>query len=231
MWVWTTMYIAVVEFYLVSCTHIKSIPTTMLHLQREPLWYCTVSDAQTRKCTFIAVMAGTGPSNSPLSLSLSLWWTLTTVECYGMYVLVCVCLCMWCVYSYGYGVKSSWLVWLHLKWYYAMSQSTVVLCRWGLGPLCLYIWKFQFALSLSVIIHFWHHRMIAEVNMYVHLKVGWNWTTHMGDMSKSPILLVIVVLVLQFESHYLKNRKRYMSEVFYLSRVRWPDMHWSVKKL
>ena len=30
------------------------------------------------------------------------------------------------------------------------------------------------------------HRVIAKVNMYVHLKFGYNWTTNMGDMAKSP---------------------------------------------
>ena len=64
--------------------------------------------------------------------------------------------------------------------------------------------------------------MIAKVNMYVHLKFGENWTTNMGDNGKksiSAILLVVVVLVLQFESLYLKNRKRYRSEILYTSRV------------
>ena len=38
----------------------------------------------------------------------------------------------------------------------------------------------------------------------------------------SPILLVIViiVLVLKFESQYLKNRRRYRSEILYTSNVR-----------
>ena len=55
--------------------------------------------------------------------------------------------------------------------------------------------------------------MIAEMNMYVHLKFGYNWTTNTGRYGKksiSPILLV--VLILQIESQYLKNRKRYRSE-------------------
>ena len=42
-----------------------------------------------------------------------------------------------------------------------------------------------------------------------------------GKKSISPILLVVVVvvLVLQFESLYLKNRKRYRSEILYTSRI------------
>ena len=66
--------------------------------------------------------------------------------------------------------------------------------------------------------------MIAKVNMYVHLKVGENWTTNMGDMAKSLFLqflvIVVVVLVLQLEFLYLKNRKRNMSEILHTSRVR-----------
>ena len=44
-----------------------------------------------------------------------------------------------------------------------------------------------------------------------------------GKKSISPILFVVVVvviLVLQFESLYLKNCKRYRSEILYTSRVR-----------
>ena len=41
-----------------------------------------------------------------------------------------------------------------------------------------------------------------------------------GKKSISPILLVVVViLVLQFESLYLKNRKRYSSDILHTSRV------------
>ena len=60
--------------------------------------------------------------------------------------------------------------------------------------------------------------MITEVKLYVYLKFGWNWTANMGDMAISPIL-VVVVLVLQFESQYLKNHKRYRSEILHTSRV------------
>ena len=44
-----------------------------------------------------------------------------------------------------------------------------------------------------------------------------------GKKSISPILLllvvVVVVVLLQVESQYLKNRKRYRSEILYTSRV------------
>ena len=58
--------------------------------------------------------------------------------------------------------------------------------------------------------------------MYVYLKFGENWITNMGEMPKmsiSPILLLVVVVVLQFESLYLKNCKRYRSEILYTSWV------------
>ena len=43
--------------------------------------------------------------------------------------------------------------------------------------------------------------------MYVYLKYGVNWTTNMGDMAKKPypILVVVVVLVLQFESKTVRG--------------------------
>ena len=64
-------------------------------------------------------------------------------------------------------------MYMHTHTLIKISQSTVVHTLYiGLGPLCLYIQKFQFALSLSVIIHFWQNRMITEVNMYVYLKFG-----------------------------------------------------------
>ena len=54
----------------------------------------------------------------------------------------------------------------------------------------------------------------------------------MVDMAKSPFLLllvVVVVVVVQFQTLYLKNRKRYRSEIFYSSRVQYPDVQRSVK--
>ena len=55
--------------------------------------------------------------------------------------------------------------------------------------------------------------------MYVYLIFDENWTTNMENMAKSLFFLVIVILVLQFESQYLKNRKRYRSEILHTSRV------------
>ena len=57
----------------------------------------------------------------------------------------------------------------------------------------------------------------------VLLKFGENWTINMGDYGKKSIspVLVVVVLVLQFESQYLKNRK---SEILHTCRVRCPDV-------
>ena len=78
---------------------------------------------------------------------------------------------------------------------------------------CLYIRKFHITLSLSVII-FSHNNIM--INMYVYIKFGVIWTI---DMEKifSPILLVVHNL--KFESQYLKNCKRYMSEILHKSRV------------
>ena len=61
-------------------------------------------------------------------------------------------------------------------------------------------------------------RMIAKVNMYVFLKFGLNWTINMADNGKkfiSSILVVVNVIfvLLQFEAQYLKNRKRYRSDI------------------
>ena len=39
-------------------------------------------------------------------------------------------------------------------------------------------------------------RMIAKVNMYVHLKFSENWTINMGDMAKSLILQFFLSLLL-----------------------------------
>ena len=63
--------------------------------------------------------------------------------------------------------------------------------------------------------------MIAKVNMYVSLKFSLNWSTNMryGKEFISPILLVIFLL-LQFEFQYLKDHKRYRSEILPTSRVR-----------
>ena len=151
MWVWTTMYIAVV-----FCTHIKS-PTTLLHLQREPLWYCTVSEAPTRKCSFIAVMAGTGPSNSPLFLSQLM---MDPYYCGMLYYVrvkpVCVCVCVFvyvmCLQLWVWGevfmigVATPQVI-CHT---YITKYGSILYNRdgWGLDPLCLYIGKLQFVLSL-----------------------------------------------------------------------------------
>ena len=40
--------------------------------------------------------------------------------------------------------------------------------------------------------------MITEVNLYVYLKFGWNWTANMGDMAKSLFLQFFLSLFLFF---------------------------------
>ena len=45
----------------------------------------------------------------------------------------------------------------------------------------------------------------------------------MGEMAKSLLvsnIVIVVVLVLQFESQYLKSHKKYRSEILHTSRVR-----------
>ena len=80
---------------------------------------------------------------------------------------------------------------------------------------CQYIQKFHITLSLSVIIFSHNNIVIAMINMYAYLKYDVIWTLYMEKIF-SPILLV---LILQFESQYLKNCKRYMSENLHKSRV------------
>ena len=74
---------------------------------------------------------------------------------------------------------------------YVLSQSRVALWIGMDGSLCLYIRNLEFTLSLSVIIHLWHHKMIAKVNMYVYLKFGENWTTNKRDMAIQFLLLFL----------------------------------------
>ena len=48
----------------------------------------------------------------------------------------------------------------------------------------------------------------------------------MGDIAKSPFfpILLLVVVVVQFQTLYLKNRKRYRSEMLHTSKVQYPDV-------
>ena len=61
--------------------------------------------------------------------------------------------------------------------------------------------------------HFQQYRVIARVNVHVYgyPKFDQNWTmnTRYGKKLISPILLVVIV-ILQFESQHLKNYKSYI---------------------
>ena len=62
---------------------------------------------------------------------------------------------------------------------------------------------------------------IAKVNMYVNLKFGSPTWEIWQKVHFSNKLLVVVV---QFQTLYLKNCTRYRSEILHTSRVQYPDV-------
>ena len=71
---------------------------------------------------------------------------------------------------------------------------------------------YTFIFSLSTLQH-------DSRGQYSVLKIWLEFDHEHGKKFISPILLLAVVVVLQFESQYLKNHKKYRSETLQIGRV------------